>query len=133
MGRAAPWARATNDIKKPQSESCKKLDFRVLYNKTETFHVSVTHFILMLAIVQNKFQRANKNKINHINDNYLNFEVSLHFLGIWPTVRRSGSRLVSYPLKHRGSQAWLGLQKLFAVPKTPAGNTLPFSKSSLCH
>ena len=47
--------------------------------------------------------------------------------------RRSSSRLVSYPLKHRGSQAWLGLQKLFAVPKTPAGNTLPFSKSSLCH
>ena len=39
--------------------------------------------------VQNKFQQTNKNKINHINDNHIKFEVSLHFLGIWPTVRRA--------------------------------------------
>ena len=50
--------------------------------------VSVTHLILRFAIVQNKFQQINKNKINHINDNHIEFEVSLHFLGIWPTVWR---------------------------------------------
>ena len=27
-----------------------------------------------------------QNQINHINDNYIKFEVSLHFGGIWPTV-----------------------------------------------
>ena len=67
-----------------------KLDLRFLQNKTETFLVSVTHLILRFTIVQNKFQQANKQKINHINDNHINFEVSLHFLGIWPTVRHSG-------------------------------------------
>ena len=36
--------------------------------------------------VQNKFQQTNKNKINHISDNHIKFEVSLHFLAIWPTV-----------------------------------------------
>ena len=56
-------------------------------NKTETFYVSVTHFILRLANVQNKFQKANKTKINHNNDNHIELEVSLHFWGIWPTVR----------------------------------------------
>ena len=48
--------------------------------------VSVTHLILRFAIVQNKFQQTNKNKINHINDNHIKFEVSLHFGGIWHTV-----------------------------------------------
>ena len=52
------------------------------------FYISVTHLILRLAIVQNKFQQANKTKIDHINDNCIKFEVSLHFWGIWPTVRR---------------------------------------------
>ena len=52
------------------------------------FYISVTHLILRLAIVQNKFQQANKTKIDHINDNCIKFEVSLHFLGIWPTVWR---------------------------------------------
>ena len=51
--------------------------------------VSVTHLILRFAIVQNKFQQTNENKINHINDNHIKFEVSLHFGGIWPTVRRA--------------------------------------------
>ena len=81
---ATPWARATNNVKKPQSqmcESCRKLDLRFLSNKTETFYVSVTHLILRLAIVQNKFQQANKTKINHINGNHIEFEVSLHFGG----------------------------------------------------
>ena len=49
--------------------------------------VSVTHLILRFAIVQNKFQQTNKTKINHINDNNIKFEVSLHFGGIWPTVQ----------------------------------------------
>ena len=66
----------------------RKLDLRFLQNKTETFLVSVTHLILRFTILQNKFQQTNKTKINHINDNHIKVEVSLHFLGIWPTVRR---------------------------------------------
>ena len=34
------------------------------------------------------FHQTNKTKVNHINDNHIKFEVSLHFLGIWLTVRR---------------------------------------------
>ena len=33
------------------------------------------------AIVQNKFQLSKKTKINHINGNHIEFEVSLHFGG----------------------------------------------------
>ena len=51
--------------------------------------VSVSHLILTFAILQNKFQLKTKTKINHINDNHIEFEVSLHFLGIWPTVCRT--------------------------------------------
>ena len=65
-----------------------KLDLRLLYNKTETFLVSVTHLILRVSIVQNKIQQTNETKINHINDNHIKFEVSLNFGWIWPTVRR---------------------------------------------
>ena len=43
---------------------------------------------LRFAIVQNKVQQTNKTKINHINDNHIKFEFSLHFGGIWPTVRQ---------------------------------------------
>ena len=32
--------------------------------------------------------RQKKTKINHINDNHIKFDVSLHFGGIWPIVRR---------------------------------------------
>ena len=39
------------------------------------------------AVYNNK--QAKKTKIDHINDNHIKFEVSLHFLGIWPTVRRA--------------------------------------------
>ena len=53
----------------------------------ETFYFSLAHLILRLAIVQNKFQQVSKTEINHINDNHIKFEVSLHFWGIWPTVR----------------------------------------------
>ena len=67
-------------------EPCRKLDLRFLLNKTGTFLVSVTHFILRFANVQNKFQQTNKTKIAYINDNHIKFEVSLNFLGIWPTV-----------------------------------------------
>ena len=63
-----------------------KLDLRFLRNKKDFFLVSVTHLILRFAIVQNKFRQTNKNRINHINDNHVMFEVSLHFFGIWPTV-----------------------------------------------
>ena len=54
--------------------------------------VSVTHLILRFAIVQNKFQQTNKTKLNHINDNHINVEVSLYFWGIWPTVWRPGRK-----------------------------------------
>ena len=61
-----PWARATNNVKKPQNqmcESCKMLDLRFLSNKTETFYVSVTHLILRFAIVQVSFNKqTNKQK-----------------------------------------------------------------------
>ena len=49
--------------------------------------VSVTHLILWFASVQNNFQQTNKTEINHSIDNHIKFEVSLHFWGIWPTVR----------------------------------------------
>ena len=48
--------------------------------------VSVTHLILRFANVQNKIQQTNKAEINHIIENHIKFEVSLHFWGIWPTV-----------------------------------------------
>ena len=68
-----------------------KLDLRFFQNKTEIFLISVTHLILRFAMYCTKqvSTNKNKNKINHINDNHIKFEVSLHFLGIWPTVRRT--------------------------------------------
>ena len=83
------WARATKNVKKPQSqmgESCRKAWFKIFVKQNRIFLVSDTHLILRFFIVQNKFQQTNKNKINRINDNYIKFEVSLHFGGIWPTV-----------------------------------------------
>ena len=41
--------------------------------------VSVTHLILRFANVQNKIQQTNKAEINHIIENHIKFEVSLHF------------------------------------------------------
>ena len=70
----APWARATNNVMKPQNqmyESCRKLVFRFFQSKTETFLVLVTHLILRFANVQNKFQKTNETKVNHINDNHI--------------------------------------------------------------
>ena len=37
-------------------------------------------------LLKTSFKKTNKTKINHINDNHINFEVSLHFGGIWPIV-----------------------------------------------
>ena len=54
----------------------------------KTFLLLVTHLILSFAIVLNKFQQTNKTEISHIIENHTNFEVSLHFGRIWPTVRR---------------------------------------------
>jgi hypothetical protein len=51
--------------------------------------VSVTPLILRFVNVQNKFLQTKKTKINHINDNHIKFKVSLHFGGIWPTVRHT--------------------------------------------
>ena len=53
-----PWARATSNVKKPQTEMCElymRLDLRFLLNKTENFLVSVIHLFLRFTIVQNKF------------------------------------------------------------------------------
>ena len=72
-------------------ESCRKLDLRFFLYKTETNLVSVTYLILRFPVAQNKFQQTNKNEINHINDNHIKFEVSLHFLGVWPTVCHGGA------------------------------------------
>ena len=62
---ATPWARATNNVKKPQSqmcESCRKLDLRFLSNKTETSYVSVTHLILRLLLYKISFNYQKKLK-----------------------------------------------------------------------
>ena len=91
-------------------ESLRKLDLRFLSNKTETFYVSVTHLILRLAIVQNKFQQVNKTKTNHINDNRIKFKVSLHFSGIWPIVCRSregGMTIYCRPQQKQGTNQFL--------------------------
>ena len=83
----------SNQESKETSVNCEsnveKLDLGFLQNKTETFLISVTHLILRFTIVQNNFQQAIKTKINHINENHIKIEVSLHFWGIWPTVRRT--------------------------------------------
>ena len=71
---ATPWARATKNVKKPQSQKCesyRKAWFKVLKIKTETFLASVPYLILRFAIVQNKFQQTKKTKIDHINDNHI--------------------------------------------------------------
>ena len=70
--------------------------------------VSVTHLILKFTIVQNKFQQANKTKINHINANHIKFEVSLHLSGIWPTVRwcTNQSLLVGQNLNSCSINGW---------------------------
>ena len=52
--------------------------------------------ILRFAILQDNFQQTNKTEINYIIDNHIKFEVSLHFLEIWPTVRRK--RFSFHPL-----------------------------------
>ena len=80
-------------------QSCRKLDLRFLLNKSETFLVSVTYLFARFAIVQNKFQKTNKTKINCINDNHIKWQVSLHFWGVWPTVWHPIAVIFGYPLK----------------------------------
>ena len=70
--RATPWARATKNVKKPQSQcesNLEKLDLKFWQNKAEIFLVFSHTFD---SIVQNKFQQTNKTKINHIKDNHIN-------------------------------------------------------------
>ena len=50
-----------------------KLDLRFCKTKQKHFWFAVTHLILMSTIVQNKLQQTNKTKINHINDNFIEF------------------------------------------------------------
>ena len=107
-------------------KSCRKLDLRFLLNKTETFLASVTHLILRFAIVQNKFQQTNRTKIckiNHINDNYIKFNVSLHFLGIWPIVRHCVGRYVLNDGQHLLKQSDLKFDCLFMSQLMPASTS----------
>ena len=95
----------SKNVKKPVSQ-VEKLDLRFLYNKTETSLASVTNLILRFAITQNKIQQINKTKINHINDNHIKFELSLHFGGIWPTTvlaLRKGHYWKNSTVGHLGS------------------------------
>ena len=71
---------------KETCESCRKAWFKTFVNKRDIFLVSVTHLILRFTNVQKKFQQTNKTKINHIDDNQINFEVFLLLGGIWPIV-----------------------------------------------
>ena len=88
---AAPWARASNDVKKPQSpmcDSCRKLDFKIFVKQNGNIlcfsHTSDSE----ASYCTKKFKKANKTKIIYISDNHIEYEVSLHFWGVWPTVRR---------------------------------------------
>ena len=82
-----PWARASNNVKKPQSqmcESCRKNWFKIFVKQNwNIFGLSHT-FDSVVCYCTNKFQQGNKTKIK--------FEVSLHFWWIWPTVRRQVGR-----------------------------------------
>ena len=85
-GGGATWARAAKNVKKPHSqmcESCRKAWFKIFVKQNRNIFGFIYTFD---SEVQNKFQQINKHKINQINDNHIKFEVSLHFLGIWPTV-----------------------------------------------
>ena len=53
--RAAPWARATKNVKKPQDQMCelsRSLDFCL--TKKQIILGSVTHMILVFVIVKNE-------------------------------------------------------------------------------
>ena len=79
--------------------------------------VSVTHLILRFTIEQNKFQQTNKTKINHINDNHIQFEVSLHFGGdlaycaaaARPTIRME---TLLFALTQHSTRQWLKSHKI---------------------
>ena len=82
MWRAAPWARATKNVKKPQSqmcESCRKGWFKI-FVKPKHFWFQSHIWFWGLLLYKTSFNKQNKNRINHINDNHIRFEVSLHFL-----------------------------------------------------
>ena len=90
LPNATPWARASNNVKKTQSQMCEKTRFKIFCKTKKKHFWFQSHIsILRLAFVQNEFQQTKKQKIkyvNHINDNCIKFEVSLHFLRIWSTV-----------------------------------------------
>ena len=54
---AAPWARATMNVKKPQNQMLshiENLKVRFLFNKKQIILGLVTHLILRIAIVRNE-------------------------------------------------------------------------------
>jgi hypothetical protein len=85
LPNATPWARASNNVKKTQSQMCEKTRFKIFCKTKQKHFWFQSHIsILRLAFVQNEFQQTKKQKIkyvNHINDNCIKFEVSLHFGG----------------------------------------------------
>jgi hypothetical protein len=88
---AAPWARTTKNVRKPQNqmcESCRKAWFKIFVKQNRNiFGFSNTFLFWGLLLYKISFKKQT-NEINHINDNHIKFEVSLHFRGIWSTVRR---------------------------------------------
>ena len=72
-------ARATKNVNKPQSQMCESC--KIFVNQNRNIFGFGHNLILRFAIVQNKSQQTNKTTINHVNDNHIKFEVSLHFGG----------------------------------------------------
>ena len=66
--------------------SCRKAWFNIFVKQNKHFWFQSHIWFWGLLYLQNKFQQTNVNEINHVNDNHIKFEVSLHFLGIWPTL-----------------------------------------------
>jgi hypothetical protein len=74
-----------------------KLKLRFLRNKKK-LSGSVTHLVLETAIVQNKCRIKQKIQMQRSQ----NFEVSLHFWRIWPTVRHCSQKNPYFVKQNRG-------------------------------
>jgi hypothetical protein len=77
-----------------------KLKWRFLHDKKIELSVSVTHLILETAIVQNKCWVFKQKSINTKELCSQNFEVSLHFWLLWPTVCYLGNIVIHFQVTH---------------------------------
>ena len=90
-GGGAPWDRATKNVKKPPNEkgrTFRKLKRYILTPSNMFDFVSALPFFPGIHIAKKLGSLTHKLLICHIYDNYIKFEVSLHFWWIWPTVWR---------------------------------------------